>query len=233
MEEPSFEIGDTRAGAWPVQCAKDWCELIRNCVTGHRKRISSMVVVLRHLQELEATHCAAFAQIDAATTEQMRDLLQQLDNVHMHETLQQRDARQREQANQRVCVNCNDRCALSQGVGCKGSSSSTTHFLCKGCFIESAREQLLPENRNEFKAQECSVLCRWCLFEPGHPITKFSDLDIASVRDPTLLASISLRRGGGTSSTGAGDEGCSRNSDQRAARSTALGRQGATTPQIY
>ena len=190
VEDEEELVADARAGAWQPQCLKDMDELARECLDKYKKRIGSMMTVLRRLKGMLDAHCQV-TESDKARAQELVRLQQDKDEVCVKGTVAERlEKLLREQAQQlaalrkaerqaqalrekeerdreqrmRTCVVCFDDCDKDCGVECKAVAC---HFLCDECFNSEVKEQVSVENMGAFKMANLRVRCRMCNTNTG------------------------------------------------------------------
>jgi len=116
---------DKRAGEWLPACAEQLETLARECLASFKKRIGSMLSVMRRLAELEKEFCLATAE-EMRLVRVAEDLQREVQALRLHAD-QLAEARQEAQ---HTCNICYDDFERSQGLVCE---RSTLHFVCADC----------------------------------------------------------------------------------------------------
>jgi interleukin-1 receptor-associated kinase 4 len=123
---------DTRAGTWSNTCAEQVEALARECLAPHRRRIGTMIAVMRRLVDLEKRFCLA-------TDEETRMLRRAEELQRERDALRLQVSRQeaaRAEAN-RTCIVCFD--DKSAGLDCE---TSRDHFICAECAPQEVQRVL-------------------------------------------------------------------------------------------
>jgi serine/threonine protein kinase len=147
-ESPLGDNLDTRAGTWSAESADELEKLVRECVATHKRRIASMLAVMRRLVRLEKEFCQATPE-ERRLTRLTEDLQCELEALRLQAERQQAA----HQEAQRECVVCYDQ--SPQGVGCEGPSS---HFICSDCAprqVQTILQQISPGAYASDQRLEC------------------------------------------------------------------------------
>jgi hypothetical protein len=172
---------DTRAGPWSTACAEQMEALARECLAPHRRRIGTMLTVMRRLVDLEKQFCLATDE-ERRMLRLAEDLQRELDALrHKGVLAEQLERRLREQAAEltalrererevqarrdkedkdradrlRKCFVCFDEVDVDAGVECR-----TGHFMCAVCLNEEVKAQVSMENLGAFKKAKLCIKCR-------------------------------------------------------------------------
>ncbi len=93
-------VGDVRAGVWHPQCFKELGELATDCLERYKKRIGSMISVLRRVKGMLDVHCH-LTESDKARGQELVMLQQEKDEARVRGVVAERLEKQlREQAEQ-------------------------------------------------------------------------------------------------------------------------------------
>jgi serine/threonine protein kinase len=123
---------DTRADPWTTTCAEQVEALARECLAPHRRRIGTMLAVMRRLVDLEKQFCLATDE-ERRMLRLAEDLQRELDALRLQVSRQEAD---RVKAN-RTCIVCFD--DKSEGVDCE---TSRDHFICAECVPQEVQRVL-------------------------------------------------------------------------------------------
>jgi hypothetical protein len=183
IEDEDDIVADERAGMWQQECIKEMDELLRECLDKYKKRISTMLAVLRRLKGVLDRHCQ-LTETDEAKAKEMVMMQKERDEAHVKGVLADRLQRQLEAfkaeltalrqaereaqaskhqelqeqaARMRSCISCFDECDKSVGVMCQGQ-----HFMCAECLNSEVKEQAAMENIGAFKKARMCIKCRAC-----------------------------------------------------------------------
>ena len=127
---------DTRAGTWSTTCAEPLEALARECLAPHRRRIGTMLAVMRRLVDLEKQFCLATDE-EKRMLRLAEDLQRELDALRLQVSKQ--EAARAE--TKRLCIICLDQ--KSAGLECE---TSRDHFICSDCAPQEV-QRILQEIR--------------------------------------------------------------------------------------
>jgi len=146
-------IPDTRLAdnPFPVECAQVLQELVLQCLTSPKKRISSMVAVMRQLLDIEKRYCA-YSEEEAQCIGMIHGMEEELQQLKLS------GLKRMPSVEESVCLSCNIECVVDNGVKC-----SSNHFMCNDCFSSTVVNQLSSEYRASFVNHGSNIVCNFCL----------------------------------------------------------------------
>ena len=155
-EAPISSDLDVRAGPWIPACAEQLEVLARECLTTYKRRITTMMTVMRRLIELENEFCRATAE-EMRLTRLAEEMQRELETLRF-EAATKSEARETEQ---QACCICFDHLPVSAGLGCE---RNTDHFICGNCaphevqrILREVQEEEAPLARH--RAQGGRIKC--------------------------------------------------------------------------
>jgi len=140
-ETPISSDLDVRAGLWIPACAEQLEMLARECLATYKRRIATMMAVMRRLIGLEKEFCCATAE-EMRLTRLAGEMQRELEALRFEATTQS-EAREKEQ---QVCCICFDNVPVSAGLGCERTAE---HFICVDCAPHEVQRILLEVQGEE------------------------------------------------------------------------------------
>ena len=177
--EDGVVVPDARLAIPPKAFIDAWKELCFNCTKSYKKRVATMMTVVRELGNLKQ----AFSNVARADNlNELNHLRRAMEEVQLKETVDQRLQREESLRSKRQCLACIDEFTLSTGVECANG-----HFMCDECFRgDNLTSQLSVENYWRFRGHGSRLVCQGCTSDEPHA---FEDSEIASHLGPDGFAS--------------------------------------------
>ena len=149
VEECIDEIpADSRAGCWPEECSSALFKLAEDCTADYRKRIPTMMTVMRALKELKGRFCLPTAE-ETVFQQRIAVLREQYDSLALE--------RDTTLSLQKECLVCYE---TLPGVACRGVEK---HFLCRACFSSMVTSQC--NDFGGFTSNTRHIVCSFCRAE--------------------------------------------------------------------
>ena len=112
---------DRRAGEWSAECVQQLAALAKECTDEHRRRVKSMVLVMRRLRQTKSDCCPLSSSAEAVYQQRMAQLVTENEAMRLARDVAVAVSEERE------CQICFD---TGVGIACRGSDR---HFVCKSC----------------------------------------------------------------------------------------------------
>ena len=152
-ETPISSDLDVRAGLLIPACAEQLEMLARECLATYKRRIATMMAVMRRLIELEKEFCRVTAE-EMHLTRLAEEMQEEIASLQF----QLRGQEAARQAAQHTCVVCFDE-GVGEGAVCP---ADRTHFICRDCFNSDVKEACSPDRTAAFRRAEQRIRCSMC-----------------------------------------------------------------------